>query len=74
MTIWRRAAHPDRSRVIDRPDSPAWGHGGWFPGYRSRVLFFPERELAVAVPVNRDGDTDTREHATALAEALVGGG
>lgn len=33
---------------------PVEGHDGYFPGYRSRVAWFPERNLAVAVLSNLD--------------------
>jgi D-alanyl-D-alanine carboxypeptidase len=31
---------------------PAWGHSGFFPGYATEVLYFPDRDLAVAIQVN----------------------
>ena len=40
--------------VYDTPLGPAWGHGGYFPGYRSGALYFPEARVAVCVQVNRD--------------------
>ncbi len=33
---------------------PVHGHGGWFPGYRSVMGYFPEHELAAAVQINTD--------------------
>lgn len=33
---------------------PAWGHQGWFPGYLSEVLYFPEHDVAVAMQINSD--------------------
>jgi D-alanyl-D-alanine carboxypeptidase len=33
---------------------PGYGHGGWFPGYRTEVEYFPEKRVAVAVQFNTD--------------------
>lgn len=38
--------------VRDTPLGPAWGHSGFFPGYATEVLYFPERDVAVAIQVN----------------------
>jgi|GEM_PF-194420 len=38
---------------------PSYGHSGFFPGYRTQMLYFPEHRMAVAVQVN-----------TSVAEAL----
>ncbi len=32
----------------------SYGHGGWFPGYRSEVEYFPKYRVAVAVQFNTD--------------------
>ncbi len=37
---------------------PSWGHDGWFPGYRSKLVFFPRHELALAAQVNTDRGVD----------------
>jgi D-alanyl-D-alanine carboxypeptidase len=42
----------------ETPLGPAWGHGGYFPGYRSQLLYFPAFRIAVAVEVNRDFGSD----------------
>lgn len=34
------------------PLGKAYGHGGFFPGYLSAVLWYPERGVAVAIQVN----------------------
>ena len=34
------------------PLGPAWGHGGYYPGYRTDMLYFPDHDLAVAYQVN----------------------
>ena len=36
------------------PLGVAWGHGGYFPGYRSGLLYFPDARIAVAAQANRD--------------------
>jgi D-alanyl-D-alanine carboxypeptidase len=32
----------------------SYGHGGWFPGYRSEMEYFPDHRLAIAVQFNTD--------------------
>lgn len=32
----------------------SYGHGGWFPGYRSEMEYFPESKVAIAIQVNTD--------------------
>jgi D-alanyl-D-alanine carboxypeptidase len=38
--------------IRDTPLGPAWGHSGFFPGYATEVLYFPDRDVAVAIQVN----------------------
>ena len=40
--------------VIIRPTQagPSYGHSGFFPGYMTDVMYFPETKIAVAVQVN----------------------
>lgn len=40
--------------VIIRPTraGPAYGHSGFFPGYMTEMMYFPEHKIAVAVQVN----------------------
>ena len=38
-----------------------YGHGGWFPGYRTQVAYFPEHKVAVAVQINTDADPVRRK-------------
>ena len=38
--------------IRDTPAGRAYGHSGFFPGYATEVLYFPERGVAVAVQVN----------------------
>ena len=51
----------------ETPLGRAWGHGGYFPGYRSEVLYFPSARIAVAVQVNRDTGADVHELLLAIA-------
>jgi D-alanyl-D-alanine carboxypeptidase len=41
--------------VIGRetPLGPAWGHSGFFPGYATELLYFPDHRVAAAVQVNQ---------------------
>jgi len=32
----------------------SYGHGGWFPGYRSEMEYFPRYRVAIAVQFNTD--------------------
>jgi D-alanyl-D-alanine carboxypeptidase len=38
--------------IRQTPLGPAWGHSGFFPGYATEMLYFPESRVAVAVQVN----------------------
>lgn len=38
--------------IRETPAGRAYGHSGFFPGYATEVLYFPERGVAVAVQVN----------------------
>ena len=41
--------------VIVRPTTPAgpsWGHSGFFPGYSTELVHFPERGITIAVQIN----------------------
>jgi len=40
--------------LSETPLGPAWGHQGWFPGYLSELLYFPEHGFAIALQVNTD--------------------
>ena len=31
-----------------------YGHGGWFPGYRTEMAYYPERKVAIAIQFNTD--------------------
>jgi len=41
--------------VIVRPTTPAgpaWGHSGFFPGYQTELVYFPDSGVTVAVQIN----------------------
>ncbi|MGZ8376194.1 MAG: serine hydrolase domain-containing protein [Gemmatirosa sp.] len=40
--------------VMTRPTAlgPAWGHSGFFPGYATELLYFPDLKIAAAIQVN----------------------
>ena len=40
--------------VMTRPTAlgPAWGHSGFFPGYATELLYFPDLKVAAAIQVN----------------------
>lgn len=33
---------------------PSYGHGGWFPGYRTEVAYLPDKKVAIAIQFNTD--------------------
>jgi len=53
------------------PLGPRWGHGGFFPGYRAQMQYYPEHGLAVALQLNRDAGVEPLVYAQELAEAVV---
>ena len=52
------------------PLGRAWGHGGYFPGYRSVFRYFPNSKIAVAVEVNRDLGFDVEGLAVEIARRV----
>ena len=38
-----------------------YGHGGWFPGYRTLVGYFPDSKVAIATQINRDFNVPLEE-------------
>ena len=38
--------------IWQTPLGPAYGHGGFFPGYRSQMMYFPDHRFAVAIQFN----------------------
>lgn len=56
--------------IVQTPLGPAWGHGGFFPGYVSLVLWYPDLGVSVAVQVNSSaGDALARPLREVLEEA-----
>ncbi len=49
----------------------AYGHSGWFPGYRGSMLYFPTAHLAMAFQTNTDRAGDPREYLLELAERAM---
>lgn len=58
------------------PLGTAYGHGGYFPGYVSSVLYYPGHKLSVAVQFNTSDDAlfkaSAEEVVNDLASALAG--
>jgi D-alanyl-D-alanine carboxypeptidase len=53
------------------PLGRAWGHGGYFPGYRSGWIYFPNTKIAVAMQVNRDVGVDVDALLLEIAQRVV---
>ena len=51
------------------PAGTAYGHAGWFPGYRAAMLHFADWRLSVAVMTNADATTGLSDWAVELARA-----
>lgn len=48
-----------------------WGHGGFFPGYRSSLRYLPGAKIAVCVQANRDVLVDVDAIALEIAERIT---
>lgn len=57
--------------IQQTPLGITYGHSGFFPGYNSIVMYFPDRGVAIALQINAD-QTRGGDHATTLARALFG--
>lgn len=42
--------------VSNTPLGPRWGHGGFYPGYRTVMVYFPNQRVAVVVQTNTTGE------------------
>jgi D-alanyl-D-alanine carboxypeptidase len=42
--------------IAQTPLGIAYGHGGFFPGYTSLVLWYPERRISLAIQVNSSAE------------------
>ena len=59
--------------VSETPYGAGWGHQGWFPGYLSELMYFPEQGFSIAVQANTDNVRATgplRRQVFAAAELL----
>jgi D-alanyl-D-alanine carboxypeptidase len=50
---------PDRSyglgvMIWNSPEGRAYGHSGWFPGYKSEMVYYPGSKIALAFQTNTD--------------------
>jgi len=57
--------------IDDSELGPIYGHDGWFPGYRTKMAYFPKHRIAVAMQVNTDDEVDQRQCILSLARVLV---
>ncbi len=49
----------------------SYGHGGWFPGYRSEMEYFPQLRIAVAIQFNTDSGRALKKDLRAyIADAM----
>ena len=56
--------------IVDTPLGTAYGHGGFFPGYLSLVLWYPDAGISVALQVNSSaGDALAKPMRDVLLEA-----
>jgi len=58
-------------QIEDSEFGPSYGHDGWFPGYRTRMTYFPKHKIAVAIQVNTDDQIDTRQLVLSLTRKLI---
>jgi D-alanyl-D-alanine carboxypeptidase len=56
----------------DTPLGRAYGHSGYFPGYRSGLIYYPDAKIAIAVQTNRDFAVDTDALLLAIAQRVIG--
>ena len=57
--------------IQDTRFGTSYGHGGWFPGYRSLLRYFPDHEIAVAIQVNTDVGVDLNAYLDELTTVLL---
>lgn len=50
---------------------PVYGHGGWFPGYSSELMYAADYGCAVAVQINTDGKAPPARVRMQLLETVV---
>ena len=50
----------------------SFGHGGFYPGYNSQVVYFPKSGVAIALQINSD-KSEIGDHTMALARLVLDG-
>jgi D-alanyl-D-alanine carboxypeptidase len=48
-----------------------YGHDGWFPGYRTILVYLPARKVAIAMQTNTDVNQNMGKYLLALAKIVV---
>lgn len=65
-------------QIRDTEWGPSYGHGGWFPGYRSEVVYFPAWKVAIAIQFNTDIGPSLKKEVSAyvadMARVVLGRG
>lgn len=49
-----------------------FGHGGFYPGYNSQLVYFPDSGVAIALQINSD-KSEIGDHTMALAQLVLDG-
>lgn len=57
--------------VVGTSYGTVYRHGGFFPGYNSMLVYFPDRGIAVAMQINADA-TKIEEHIDAMLRIIMG--
>jgi D-alanyl-D-alanine carboxypeptidase len=57
--------------VRTTPLGPGWGHSGFFPGYLTEMMYFPDHKIAVAVQFNTSVPRDIGKSAIRILYDLV---
>jgi D-alanyl-D-alanine carboxypeptidase len=50
---------------------PVYGHGGWYPGYRTAMLYYADLKAAISIQVNMDYNVDLEQYAKRLTEVIL---
>jgi D-alanyl-D-alanine carboxypeptidase len=48
-----------------------YGHAGWFPGYQTEMVYFPDQKIAVAIQVNADPVRGTKKSPRACLNEIM---
>jgi D-alanyl-D-alanine carboxypeptidase len=48
-----------------------WGHDGWYPGYLTTVLYWPDKHTAIVVQVNTDDQRELKMPIGKLMEEIA---